>query len=356
MKQHLAKLKTWIITHRTHSLIIGGLVLILTAGGIATWAYYATQPEAPAPITPAAAKPKPEPKYYSPLTGIQLSDEAATKQAVTAIMIENSPDARPHSGLQEAGIVYEAIAEGGITRYLALYQESKPELIGPVRSLREYNVDWLTPYQASVVHVGGSAAALALVRNGSYRDIDQFFHPQAYWRATDRYAPHNVYTNFERLDTLNREKGYTTSEFKGFVRTDPKPAATPTAATITVNFSSPLYNTHYVYNPDTNNYTRHLGGGVHTDREKGAITPSVIVAIWVNEQTVMQDGYREEIQTSGDGRAVIFQNGTATEATWRKVDRSTPLELIDAEGNDVKLVRGQTWIAAVPNGKGAVAW
>lgn len=358
MKQQLAKLKLWIQTHRTQSLIIGGLALILVVGGIATAVHYASQVDEPEPPKPAATvKPEPpKPKYYSLLTGVEVDSEEVAKQAVTAIMIENSPAARPHSGLQEAGIVYEAIAEGGITRYLVLYQESKPELIGPVRSLREYNVDWLTPYQASVAHVGGSAAALKLVRNGEYRDIDQFFNSQAYWRATDRYAPHNVYTSFERLDALNREKGYLTSEFTGFERTEPESAKEPAATDITINFSSHLYNTRYIYNSSSNNYTRYLAGAPHKDREKGDITPSAIVAIWVDERTVMQDGYREEIQTSGDGKATIFQNGDVLQATWRKPSRTAPLELIDTEGNPIKLVRGQTWIAAVPNGKGAVAW
>ena len=107
-------------------------------------------------------------------------------------MIENSPDARPQSGLKAAGVVYEAIAEGGITRFMALYQTSKPELIGPVRSLRMYYLDWFAPYSASIAHVGGSLNALTEARSGKYRDLDQFFNSQTYWRASDRYAPHNV--------------------------------------------------------------------------------------------------------------------------------------------------------------------
>lgn len=356
MKRYVLSVKNWIKTHRTASLVIGGVILVALAAGGAALTYYLTEPEPPEPIKPVAIKPKPAPKYYSTLTGIEVADEAATKQAVTAIMIENSPYARPHSGLQQAGIVYEAIAEGGITRYLALYQESKPGLIGPVRSLREYNVDWITPYQASVLHVGGSRAALKLVRNGQYRDIDEFFNSGIYWRATDRYAPHNVYTNFERIDRHNRTKGWLTSEFTGFDRTDGKAAAEPNATAVTINFSSHLYNTRYAYDPKSNTYTRYLAGEPHKDREKGNITPSVVVAIWVNERTVMQDGYREEIQTHGEGKATIFQNGTTVQATWRKANRAAPLQLVDAESKPIKLVRGQTWIAAVPNGKGSVKW
>lgn len=271
-------------------------------------------------------------------------------------MIENSLDARPQSGIKQAGVVYEAIAEGGITRFLTLHQEDKPQLIGPVRSVRPYFVDWLTPYQASVAHVGGSAAALATVRNGSYRDIDQFFNGASYWRSTDRYAPHNVYTSFAKLDALNQSKGYTTSVFKGFSRTDAKPADTPTATNIAINFSSAWYNTAYTYDKASNTYLRSEGGAPHMDREDGQIAPRVVIAMKVDESTVMEDGYRENIVTTGSGEAIVFQNGTATTVTWHKPDAATGITFTDANGKDVPLVRGQTWIAAIPNGEGSVSW
>src|SRR5690606_11343443 len=148
----------------------------------------------------------------------EVKNKEATTQEVTAIMIENSPDARPQSGLKESGVVFEAIAEGGITRFQVLYQEDKPQLIGPVRSLRPYFVEWAAPFDASIAHIGGSYNALQEVRNGQYKDIDQFFNGDTYWRSTDRYAPHNVYTNFKNLDALNTKKGFTVSKFDGFPR------------------------------------------------------------------------------------------------------------------------------------------
>ncbi len=299
---------------------------------------------------------KPDPVYYSPLTGKKVKSEAATKQTTTAIMIENSPDARPQSGLKQSGVVYEAIAEGGITRFLAIYQEDKPQIVGPVRSLRQYFVDWLAPYDAAVAHVGGSAQALKIIRNGQYRDIDQFFNASTYWRAGDRYAPHNVYTSFKRIDALNKSKGYQTSEFTAFERRDGKPADQPTASKININFSSPSYNTSYRYNKKGNNYTRHLGGVPHKDREKGNITPSVVIAMRVNMHAVNEDGYREHIDTTGTGKATIFQDGQAIEATWRKSSRNAQLQFIDKDGQAIELVRGQTWIAAVPIGQGSVSW
>ncbi|HSW77302.1 MAG TPA: DUF3048 domain-containing protein [Candidatus Chromulinivoraceae bacterium] len=348
----------WIRHHRTTTYAISGAVLILIASGIAFALLNQKMPDPPK-VT-AAVHPKPKPVvpvvYYSPLTGNQVANQAATIQPVTAIMIENSPSARPQSGIKEAGVVFEAIAEGGITRYLTLHQEDKPQLIGPVRSVRSYYVDWLTPFNASVAHVGGSAAALATVRNGQYRDIDEFFNGAYYWRATDRYAPHNVYTSFAKLDALNVAKGYTESHFTGFTRTDGKAVAKPDATKIAIGFGSALYDTNYTYNPTTNNYNRILAGAPHLDREEGQITPAVVVAMKVQETTVLEDGYRENINAIGSGEAVIFQNGTAQTVTWHKATQASQITFTDTNGKDVPLVRGQTWIAAVPIGRGSVSW
>jgi hypothetical protein len=357
-KPHLLKRALgWIRRHRTTSIAIAGVLLIAIAGGVA----FALLSQEPPEVHVAYVKPKPKPKpvvYYSPLTGLRVASKAATTQPVTAIMIENSPDARPQSGIKPAGVVFEAIAEGGITRFLTLHQQDKPQLIGPVRSVRMYYVDWLAPFDASVAHVGGSAAALAEVRNGKYRDIDQFFNGGYYWRATDRYAPHNVYTSFAKLDALNKSKGYTSSTFTGFTRTDEKPSAKPNATKVTINFNSyaSLYNTSYTYDKKSNSYLRYLAGQPHVDREAGQIAPKVVIGLKVSESTVLEDGYRESINAIGSGEADIFQNGSVQHVTWHKLAKTSQLTFTDSKGKDVPLVRGQTWIAAVPNGRGSIAW
>ena len=131
------RLKAWIHKHpaRTYALIAIGLVL---AGSLTTAAVLWQQPQKKPPVEPKkiVQADKPKPIYHAPLTGEVIPDKSAISKAVTAIMIENSPSARPQSGLKEAEIVYEAVAEGGITRFLALCQQHQPELIGPVRSLR----------------------------------------------------------------------------------------------------------------------------------------------------------------------------------------------------------------------------
>jgi hypothetical protein len=349
--------KSWIVTHKRLSIIIGSALIVLIGAGVtAAILLNQSKPIAKAPTTKTTQKPAEAVKYYSPLTGSLVDSEAAIKQAVTAIMIENSPDARPQSGLKQAGVVFEAVAEGGITRFLTLHQQDKPQLIGPVRSVRMYYVDWLAAFNASVAHVGGSAAALAEVRNGNYRDIDQFFNSGAYWRASDRYAPHNVYTSFERLDALNASKGYNESTFTGFSRVDGKASNAPDATNISVAISGPLYNSSYAYDAASNTYIRSQGGAPHLDREDGQITPSSVVVLKVNMSLVMEDGYRESITTTGSGEAVIFQNGIAQTVTWTKADRASQIKFTDTSGKDVPLIRGQTWITAIPISGGSVTW
>lgn len=352
----LQRLRAFLERHRLAAILICGVLLVFIGCAAAFYLTY-QPPVVSTDHTPIARKKKAEPvKYYSQLNGVEVADEAAVTKPVTAVMIENSPDSRPQSGIKQAEVVYEAVAEGGITRFLCLYQQNKPGLVGPVRSLRMYYVDWLAPYQASVAHVGGSAAALAEIRNGSYRDIDQFFNAGSYWRARDRYAPHNVYTNFEKLDALNAAKGHNNSQFSGQARVDGKASEQPNATSIDINFSGPLYNTHYDYDKASNSYLRSIGGAASNDREEGRIAPSVVIAMRVDETTVREDGWRQSIVTVGSGVANIFQNGTAIEATWRKGSRSEPIRFFGADGQEIALNRGQTWIGAVANNGGSVVW
>lgn len=351
----LSTIHNWSHKHKGGLLFAAALTVIVGSGIAVLAVLYQAPVYQPAVNSFVPAKKKEEPKFYSPLTGLELPNELATQRQVTAIMLENSPDARPQSGIKSAGVVYEAIAEGGITRFLALYQESRPKLIGPVRSLRPYYVDWLASYDAAVAHVGGSKAALDEVRNGKYKDIDQFFNAGAYWRSTDRYAPHNVYTSFDRLDALNKSKGYTKSNFTGFTRKADEPSKKPNAKKITVNISSSTYNSSYTYSTKDNSYTRSQSGAVHKDREAGDITPKVVIVIKVPTHRGFEDGYREQMKTIGSGQAFVFQDGTIQEATWAKPNKQAGMKFLSSDKKELQLNAGQTWITAIPTDR-SVTW
>jgi hypothetical protein len=352
-----ARLGDFVDAHKKITVgLISGMVLLAGAAITSAFVYAQPQPQATAQPTQTEEKqPAAKPKYYSPLTGLEVPDQATTKRQVTAIMIENSTAARPQSGIQPAGVVFEAIAEGGITRFLTLHQEDRPGLIGPVRSLRPYYIDWLAPFDAAVAHIGGSANALKEIRNGTYKDIDQFFNAQAYWRATDRVSPHNVYTSFDRLDDLNKKKGNTSSDFKPWPRKIDRAVKSPTAKDISITVSGPIYNVAYAYDKAGNKYLRSVGGAAHNDREAGRIAPKVVIALKVPTHRGFEDGYREQMTTSGSNTAYIFQDGIALEGLWRKPTAREQIEFYDKAGKPIALNAGQVWVTVIAPEK-AVSW
>ncbi len=360
-QSHWQRFKQWVSDHKKLSIVLAILlVLILAAGGVAL--YYALNPKAPKPVVKLpiiSTTPTPEPaklKYHSPLTGREVADEGATHRSVTGIMIENSEWARPQSGLNEAGVVFEAIAEGGITRFAALYQDTAPKLIGPVRSVRPYYIDWMAAFDPTIVHVGGSANALNEVRNGSYKDADQFFNPQYFWRATDRFAPHNVYTDYSKMDKLNADKGYVSSNFTGWSRKEDVPPTNPNASKIDISISSAYFNVHYDFDKGCDCYDRYVGGAKQLDRETGQnAKPKVVIAMKVPTEIGFEDGYREQMTTIGSGTAYVFQDGTVTVGTWNKKGKKDQIQFKNDKGEEVKLNRGQTWISVTAPDK-SVSW
>jgi hypothetical protein len=317
--------------------------------------FYFIQPDSSPKLLVAGshrkAKPKPPPTAPSPLTGA-LVDPALTKRPVTGIMIENSPDARPQSGLQDAGVVVEAIAEGGITRFLTLFQESQPQYIGPVRSLRPYYIDFAAPFQAGIAHVGGSPEALSRVRNGSYRDLDQFFNSAYFSRISARPAPHNVYTSFSKLDALNQARGYTGSLFTSWPRKTDKKLAVPTARTIDFSISSPDYYAHYDYDAASNTYLRSEGGAPHinlvsaADKTGVRLAPRVVIAL-VMDYGLEADGKHSQYDDIGSGTAYIFQDGGVSIGGWQKADQDSQISFVDDNSQPLKLNAGQTWLTLV---------
>ncbi len=347
--QHLWAFKTW----GRRQKFITGLIILLLVGVVVYFAFFrssnnsggvASQNIGQAPTTVA-----------SPLTGVQVTPALAARP-VTAVMIENSTDARPQSGLDSAGTVFEAVAEGGITRFVALFQEARPSYIGPVRSVRPYYLDWVAPFQASVAHVGGSPDALRQVRGGM-RDLDEFFNANNYWRINSRFAPHNVYTSFAKLDALNKSKGYKTSNFTPWPRKAEAPSATPTVKTIHLTLSGFDYDVSYTYNQKTNSYYRSEGGAPHMEvsatGKRTQIHPKVVIAMAVPLKAGALDAsgaYYSDYSIIGRGLVDIFQDGRLTRGTWIKKGISDQLSFVDANGQSIALDPGQTWVTAVTSG------
>lgn len=332
---------------RREKALSGALVAVMLVGGFGgAYALHKSMNKQPV-ATPIVQKtePKPEkPVTVSKLTGVPVSD-ALSQRSITGIMIENSPDARPQSGLRDAGVVYEAIAEGGITRFLALYQESQPAYIGPVRSVRPYYVELLLPFDSSLAHAGGSAEGLARVRTEKVKDLDHGSNPGAFQRVSDRYAPHNLYTSMAALDQASAARKHAKSNVKSFERKKDQPSKQPKAKNISIDISSPLYDVQYNYDPATNTYHRIMGGRPHNDHRSGQIIrPKVVITMVMNYS---QNGIYSVYQTAGNGDVFIFQDGEVHKGKWSRKSHREQFSFKDAAGKPIKLNPGQTWITLI---------
>lgn len=335
----------------------GVALLVLLVGGIVAWNFLkpapATRADSVAAQAPRTTTPPPTPApVYSPLTGL-ASDATAAAQPVIGVMIENLyPNARPQSGLGQAGIVYEALAEGGITRFLALFQEPLPVSLGPVRSLRPYYLDWGLEYGVPVAHAGGSQPALAAIKPLGMKDINALVYDGGYFfRTRDRAAPHNLYTNQTLLAGLDQKLGFATAPtFKPSARKPDAPVSPAPHPTININFSTSHYAVQYRYDAPSNSYARFMGGTPHVDRNTGKpiLVKNIVLEFIPVGYSTQPDGKPEtDYNLIGQGKAVVFDDGNAIPATWSKTTDASPTAIIGTNGQPIALNRGTTWFEIV---------
>lgn len=301
-----------------------------------------------------------QPVLADAINGVKVEPKIA-EQRPLAIIIENHPDSRPQSGLSRADIVYETLAEGGITRYLVLFQTQPADNIGPVRSLRIYFGEIAEQWRAILVHVGGNSEALDRLRRGVYKnvsDIDEYFNGDYFRRASNRPAPHNVYTSIETLGKLVAEKKYSTQASHSLWKfKDDAAAAQPQAANLTIPFSTPQFTANFRYDPADNVYLRSLASKADKDtNNQQQLRAKTIVVQFVTETVFPTDAIGTiSLKLTGSGKALVFQDGLVTNATWRQENGFT--RYYDSANNEIAFNRGALWVAIVPTTlEQAVTW
>lgn len=310
------------------------------------------------------------------LNGAKYSQTQAdnwAKRRPLGVMIENHVDARPQQGLSRADVIYEAVAEGGITRFLAIYHCADAGDIAPVRSARTFFLDWLSEYDAAYSHVGGAntpgpANALGQIRQYNIRDLDQFgLGFPTYWRSTDKFAPHNVHTTTEKLWAEAEKRGWgavdaSTGEawdknfrswnFKEDIPLELRPASG--SAVVEFWASQPSYTVSWKYDPEKNAYARYHSEQVQTDPLTGEqILAKVVIVQFLQERTA-KDGYPGDLhllyKTTGTDDALIFHDGEVTKAKWRKKGRVDRTLYFAENGGEIRFNRGLIFIQTVPVG------
>jgi hypothetical protein len=294
----------------------------------------------------------------APLIGIYPLDYFHTVWPL-AVMVENHPDARPQTGLDKANVVYEALAEGGISRFLAIYMLTpdfddgpRADLIGPVRSTRHYFVYTAAEYNASLVHVGASPIGYAALSATGIRNVNESAGDPGIWRSRRRYAPHNAYTSTDdafAAATLRGPGG--PGSWGPIVLKDPSfPAEAPSATSIRIRYP-PIgwYQVAYTWDPVSNSYPRVMAGRPHRDGLTGEQLTARNVVVQVVPDAVIDREGRLDLAQTGEGQAYYFLDGMVMLGSWTKADFGSRTFFWDTAGNLVRLnAIGTTWIQIVP--------
>lgn len=293
--------------------------------------------------------PEPEFVYTAPLTGIGTNNPLPER--LVAVMIENSAAARPQSGLQEADVVYEILAEGMITRFIAIFHSQSPDTFGPVRSIRPYFIELANGLDAIIVHAGSSIHAHFILTKGDQPYLDETTNAGAYFTRVDfRQRPHNVYTNLERIWQGAKDKKYRLEgEFpKLQFLAEGEEVAGTSANQVTITYSSSNYVVGYQYDATSESYRRLVNGEAHVDKETNQpLTTKNLLVIEAPHQMIANDeAGRREVELDGPGQGYLFQQGKMQAITWERTDKKMIRAFIN--GEEVKYVPGNTWVLVIP--------
>ncbi|WP_077625238.1 DUF3048 domain-containing protein [Sediminibacillus massiliensis] len=293
-----------------------------------------------------------EGKNIYPLTGLRTNEPVDDR--IVAVMVNNHAKARPQTGLSKADIVFEILAEGNITRFMALFQSEQPTEVGPVRSAREYYYQLAKGYSALYVYHGAATHIEEELRsgvvdnlNGSYYDNDNYL----FKRSSTRVAPHNSYLLFDNIYEEAGNQGYQ-------VEMDHQPlpflqeeetAKIEGRETAEVSFHYDTTPTRYVYNEEEEKYSRYNAEDQSVELDSNVPIQLDNVFLIETAHKVIDDAGRREVDLKSGGNAYLLQKGKLQVVEWRNVDgRILPYK----DGSQVGFVPGKTWINVLPESKG----
>lgn len=382
-------------------IFLAGLGIYLITTGVSFAAFNFLAQNNIVQITPPSSQISPEEKpqfkvdpsvprdQVCPLNGAKYTKQEKDdweKRRPLSVMIENSSDSRPQSGISRADIVYEALAEGTVTRFLLVFYCNTPFeniVIAPVRSARTYYIDWVSEYDALYNHVGGAnrigsnadltdsrADALGQIEKYGIKDLDQFGigYPDCF-RNPDRTGKpvateHTMVCLSDSLYKIAESRGWTNVDDRGipwdqnFVAWSFKDDASQDnrgdIAQINIEFSpgDNRFDVRWDYNREENNYKRINADSPHIDFENNQqIMAKNVVIQFTSLEGPIDHNLHYLYATIGNGQALMFQDGDVIEGSWRKKSRVGRTQFFDSKGKEIKFTRGPIYIEVIPDSK-----
>lgn len=292
------------------------------------------------------------------LSGHNISDTVENSRTI-AVMIENSPDSRPQSGLIYADMVYEVVDEGGVTRYVAVFSSNDAEIIGPVRSARIYYAEIARSFDPIYAFWGTYPECYDVIRSLDIDVLDGNSEVIAYtdsgWRDYSRsdITEHTAFMSTLKLKEDAAEYGYSLEGGQSPLRfkIDAVDSERGDISDINIVFSYDNFSVDFEYNRENNNYLKFTGGSPHTDYETGEqiAVNNVIVMITNIDGPIDASGHMV-VRTTGTseiGKAYFFMDGNVIEGTWERTSVFDPFKYKDNDGNIILFNRGSTWVSLI---------
>lgn len=318
---------------------------------------------------PAAALPA---EYIANLPGVQpgqcpLTGERAPEGLEGLrpinVRVDNSPQGRPQAGIERADVVWEALAEGGVTRLTATFHCRQPATVGPVRSARLIDLQLTPMLDAWLVHVGASQPVTDMIWAAPYADrsINEWAGDPAFYRVDS--APVGwlrTYSTGDRLRALIDQRGGAglTGPLRGWLFSADPPTGGEAATAISIPYqpgTTAVVN--YRYDPNSGRYFRFQGQGAHTVQSGQQIAPNnvIVLAAPMTVTPIVEDslgGRSLHFDLVGEGEAYLFRDGRVYPARWIREGENALVRLVDDNDRIIPLAFGQSWVQIVPDTMG----
>lgn len=358
-----ARVRALVATPRGRAITGAGAVVVLAAAGLTVARVTSSGPAPTTTTTSTTAPPTTEATTTTarptwPLTGRPLADPARANHPVLAVKIDNvQPDSRPQIGLNEADIVYEERVEGAITRFMAVFHSSDAQPVGPVRSARTSDIGLFRPFGKPLFAWSGANRTFAArVRAAGIVDVGFDAASAHYHRTRDRKAPHNLMLNSVR--EMWAIPGATVPRPIFSYRAPGAPVPGQPIKGVHIVFATGAGSAPVDYRWNGTGWARSQAGTPHVDAAGKQVAPeNVIISFtrYANTDVADQFGHPiREAQTTGTGDAWVLTGGRRILARWRKPSLDDHARYLDANGRDIELTPGRTWVALAEPGTTAL--
>ncbi len=342
-------------------LAASALAALLAAAGCSSGSDEAAEPRPSTTTTIVSEGVVAEP-VIAPLTGLSDPSGTADGRPALSVKIDNAPKARPQAGLDVADLVFEEVVEGGVTRFIAVFQSEGPPSAGPVRSVRPMDPKIVSALGGLVAYSGGIPEYVALMRKAPVQDVNIDVATSAYHWEKGRPKPHDLFVSPEKLWAMAKDKYAAPPPAMFEYRPAPTspggdPAGEPfgdaPAASVKIPYSQ-LSKAGYTWDMASSTWKRTQDGVAHTAASGVQISPTNLVVQFVSTRKLTKvDQSGNPVNESivvGDGDAWVFSGGRVTKGRWSKAGATSVTRYTDAAGNPVKLAPGRTWVHYAPLG------